>query len=127
MHRLALPLAMAAALAACGGGNRSQPSPGNDLPSVDTDGVARFASGPILTACTRQPINAATRARCGCVQAAANLTLSASDQQRGARFFEDPEVLQAMKLSDTPANERFWDRWERFAETAESMCRGPIS
>ena len=127
MRRTAFLLAMAATLAACGGGNRSQPAPGNDLPLVETEGVARFASGPILTACTRQPISGATRARCGCVQAAANLTLSPSDQQRGARFFEDTEVLQAMKISDTPANERFWDRWERFAETAESMCRGPIS
>ena len=51
------------------------------------------------------------------------MTLSAAQQRAGARFFNDPEVLQRMKLSDTPANERVWDKWERVAETAETLCK----
>lgn len=56
------------------------------------------------------------------MQAAANLTLSQAQQQRSVSFFNDPEALQAMKLSDTPQNERFWKNWAAFAETAEELC-----
>jgi hypothetical protein len=91
---------------------------------VSLNGAVQFASGPIHTACTRQGRRGASSARCGCVQAAANLTLTPGEQRIGARYFEDPELLQKMKLSDTPQNERFWDTWARFAETAETLCRG---
>lgn len=83
----------------------------------------QFATGPISTACIIHDRRAATQARCGCVQAAANLTLSQSEQQRAVRFFAEPELLQAIKASDTPVNERFWDVWDNFADTAEQLCR----
>ena len=51
------------------------------------------------------------------------MTLSADQQRQGADFFNDPEVLQRMKLSDSAANERFWDNWASFAETAETLCK----
>jgi len=85
--------------------------------------VQKFAQGPISTACNANNRRSANRQTCGCIQAAANLTLAPGQQRRGAKFFDDPEVLQSMKLSDTPANERFWDDWARFADTAEAMCR----
>jgi hypothetical protein len=50
--------------------------------------------------------------------------LSRSDQLKAVGFFEQPELLQRIKLSDTPENERFWYAWARFAETAERMCGG---
>jgi hypothetical protein len=109
-------------LAACGGGS-SGPAPLENAQLAAFEGAPQFATGPIQTACKSNKRTATTSARCGCIQAAANLTLTADEQRRGARYFYDPEELQRMKLSDSFANERLWDRWERFAETAESMCR----
>lgn len=86
--------------------------------------ATRFAQGPVSTACRTHNRQSADASRCGCIQAAADLTLSQSQQKRGARFFADPELLQQMKLSDTPQDERFWDTWARFAETAELLCEG---
>jgi hypothetical protein len=121
--RSGLTLLLLAGLAACGGGTpRGDTSPLR-LQQVSTDGVARFASGPIQTACRAQPRGNASIAKCGCVQAAADLTLSRDEQKQGARFFQNPELLQQMKLSDTPKNERLWYTWERFAQTAETLCR----
>ncbi|WP_295316521.1 hypothetical protein [Roseobacter sp.] len=50
------------------------------------------------------------------------MTLSQADQQRGVRFFSEPELLNEIKVSDSVANEAFWDRWDRFSETAERLC-----
>ncbi len=111
------------ALAACGGGS-SGPTPVRALPASALSGPAPFAAGPIQSACKANHRTRASSARCGCVQAAANMTLSADQQRQGVRFFDDPEVLQRMKLSDSVANERFWDSWARFAETAEAICQG---
>lgn len=106
-------------VASCGPGAPVSDSRSN---AVQLDGAQRFATGPIKTACTRQRERTVSVEKCGCVQAAADLTLSASEQKRSAEFFADPEKLQKMKLSDTPANERFWDVWAQFADTAEQMC-----
>lgn len=96
-----------------------------DVPPAAIDAsTPRFAEGPIGTACKIHNRGQANTARCGCIQAAANLTLSQSQQQRSVRFFNEPELLQAVKLSDTPANERFWKEWAAFAETAENLCDG---
>ncbi|MEM9578656.1 MAG: hypothetical protein AAF999_16795 [Pseudomonadota bacterium] len=108
------------ALAACGGG----PAPVRSLPSGALSGPAPFAAGLIQSACKANHRTRASSARCGCVQAAANMTLSPDQQRRGAGFFHDPEALQRMKLSDSAANERFWESWARFAETAEAICHG---
>jgi hypothetical protein len=116
--------ALVLALGACAPDAPRQGARPDALQAVSTDGVARFASGPILTACSRQPRTAATRARCGCVQAAADLTLTAQEQRRATQYFNNPDSLQEMKLSDSPANERLWSRWARFAETAEALCHG---
>lgn len=122
---LRLPLLGVAfvALAACSGSAPSPASKANSGTPGSLVAVQKFAQGPISTACNANNRRSANRQTCGCIQAAANLTLSNSQQRRGAAFFNDPEVLQEMKLSDTPANERFWDDWARFAETAEAMCR----
>lgn len=120
MLRLGLAGAVMLGLAACGGGGaNTQP---NTLTPVTLEGAQRFATGPIGAACNVHNRRTASKARCGCVQAAANLTLSQSEQQRSARFFAEPELLQQVKLSDSPASERFWYAWAAFAETAETLC-----
>ena len=116
MKYLVFALVFTSTLAACGGGG------GNDRPARMAP-VASFAKGPIGDACVKSRRQAASRSMCGCVQAAADLTLSGRDQRRGAKFFTDLKAIQDMQLSDTPANEAFWDRWQNFSDTAESMCR----
>ncbi len=112
------------ALSACGsGGSAPAARTASPVAPVELASVPRFAQGPVGTACTIHNRKRANAQRCGCIQAAADLTLSQSQQQRAVRFFAEPELLQQMKLSDTPANERFWDAWAQFAETAELMCR----
>lgn len=109
-------------LAACG----SEPPASQNLPgtaaTLQLVAGATTAQGPIGAACNTYNRKTANAQRCGCIQAAADLTLSKSDQQKATRFFAEPELLQAIKLSDTPKNERFWYTWARFAETAEQMC-----
>jgi len=109
-------------LTACGGGTRETPAPDVTTAQIDLASAPRFAQGPVGTACKIHNRDVATARVCGCIQAAADMTLSQSQQQRAVRFFAEPELLQQMKLSDTPANERFWKSWARFAETAELLC-----
>ncbi|AVL53852.1 hypothetical protein CEP88_15415 [Roseobacter denitrificans] len=118
--RLGLAGALMLGLAACGGGGAT-PAP-KTLTPVSLEGAQRFATGPIGTACNIHNRRTASQARCGCVQAAANLTLTQAEQQRSARFFAEPELLQQVKLSDSPASERFWYAWAAFAQTAEVLC-----
>lgn len=85
---------------------------------------AQFATGPIYSACRKAGRDAATRARCGCVQAVANRQLNAGDQQRGARFFDDPQEAQDVRQSDRNVDERFWRRWKDYSDVAAQMCTG---
>ena len=92
------------------------------LTSCGGGGGAR-ASGDISEACLDADRAAANPRLCSCVQAAANQTLRPADRSRVAGFFEDPERAHAMRISDTPAAEAFWDRFQNFIETAEAFCR----
>ncbi|MGB7241426.1 MAG: hypothetical protein WBC93_04965 [Sulfitobacter sp.] len=116
MIRPIVSLIMCFAVAACGGGPRKTSYSG---PSTAT---IQFASGPISSACLRDNRKAATRARCGCVQAVANRTLSKSHQERGASLFSDPARLQEVRQSDNAANERFWKAWKNFGAQAAEVC-----
>jgi hypothetical protein len=91
--------------------------------SAALDAAPRFAEGPVGTACLIHNRGTADAQKCGCIQAAANLTLNQAEQQRATRFFAEPEVLQRIKLSDTAEAERFWASWASFAETAERLCK----
>jgi hypothetical protein len=111
MIRLAIVLAAALGLAACGGGRSAPKAP-----------AVAFATGPIQQACQAQGRKAASRARCGCIQAVADWTLSAQDQRRGAGFFRDPHAAQEVRQSDSASNERFWLAWKAYGEQAEEFC-----
>jgi hypothetical protein len=117
MIRTSLALVAVLALASCGGGSRYANS---GAPSV------QFASGPIQKACQAQGRKAASRARCGCVQAVANRELSAADQRRGAKYFKDPHALQEVRQnqSSNASNKRFWAAWKAYGQTAEAICSG---
>lgn len=92
-------------LTACGGGRSSG-----------------YATGEISRACLAADRAAANAVLCGCVQGVANRTLSSSDRSRVAEFFADPEYAHAIRISDTPRNEAFWDRYRDFIRAAENTC-----
>lgn len=111
MHKF-LVLMVLLGLSACG----SQSSGGNG-------NFAAFATGPISQACEKSPRDAANRRLCGCIQAAADRTLSDSDQRRAAQFFTDPQKAQDVKAQDGAAADAFWRRYREFASNAETLCR----
>ncbi|MEO0391125.1 MAG: hypothetical protein AAF218_09320 [Pseudomonadota bacterium] len=116
MARILLALLVCFAVAACGAPRASAPS--RAAP------VKLFATGPIATACQQAGRKAASRAQCGCVQAVADMELSAADQRRGAGFFSDPHGLQEVRQSSQSiaANGRFWAAWKAYGERAKRLC-----
>jgi hypothetical protein len=85
--------------------------------------AAAFA-GPIERACLRSDRAAANRSLCGCIQEAADLTLSGAEQRRAAGFFNDPDKAHSVWLSKSDRDDAFWDRYKAFGATAEAYCAG---
>ena len=83
----------------------------------------QLSAGDIERACLGSDRAAANRALCGCIQDAADLTLSTKDQRRAASFFRDPHRAQEVRQSDRRSDEAFWGRYKQFGETAQSFCR----
>ena len=81
------------------------------------------AAGPIERACMASD-RGGSRALCGCIQQAADMTLSGGDQRRAAKFFKDPEAAHATWVSQTASDDAFWERYKSFGQTAEAYCAG---
>ena len=87
-------------------------------------GLSGIASAQAIEqACLRSDRDSKSRQLCGCIQQAANLTLTAPDQKLAASFYKDPQKAQDVRQSDRWANEKFWDRYKEYAETARTFCR----
>ncbi len=84
---------------------------------------ARYARGEIYSACRDAGRSEATDKRCGCVQWVADQQLTAAQQRRGAGYFRNQQGLQDARQSDNTANERFWDAWKAFGQSAAQQCR----
>jgi hypothetical protein len=121
--RLGIFVCASLVLVACGGGNTIETPPPDIAALAVPEGGVPFASGPISSACLSDRRAQSSRARCGCIQAVADATLSNSQQRRATAYFDDPGSLQEVRQSDNPGNERFWSAWSSFAETAEQLCR----
>lgn len=80
------------------------------------------AAGPIESACLRAANGSATRAACGCIQQAADMTLRGSDQRRAAKFFGNPDAAQETRVSKRDSDNEFWLRYKQFGETAQAYC-----
>lgn len=76
----------------------------------------------ISKACVAHGRQAATRALCGCIQDAADLTLTKGEQRQAADFFKNPEKAQKARTADSRAKERFWSNYTAFIEVAETYC-----
>ena len=111
MKRIIAILLATSLLASCGGGG-----------SRSGEIVMRSASGPISTACEQAARKGASAARCGCVQAVANDSLSRSDQRLGASFFQDPHRAQEIRQSRSKDHAAFWERWKAFGDAANKIC-----
>ncbi|RYH97324.1 MAG: hypothetical protein EON48_18425 [Acetobacteraceae bacterium] len=81
------------------------------------------AAGPIEKACMSSD-RGGNRSLCGCIQQAADMTLSGGDQRRAAKFFKDPEAAHATWISQSKSDDDFWDRYKSFGQTAEAYCGG---
>ncbi len=81
-------------------------------------------AGPIERACNKSERKAATRSLCDCIQQAADMTLSGSDQRRAVSFFKDPEKAHKVWMSKSRGDDAFWDRYKAFGAQAEAMCGG---
>lgn len=77
----------------------------------------------IERACMKSDREAVSRTLCGCIQDAADLTLSSADQRLAATFFKDPHRAQEIRQSDQSSHESFWLRYKQFGSTAETFCR----
>ncbi len=89
--------------------------------------IALTACGPRVTgevgkACINGGRSAANAQLCSCVQQAANQTLNGSERIRAAAFFAEPDLAQSTRQSDNRSDERFWDRYKVFADTARRQC-----
>ncbi|WP_333817547.1 hypothetical protein [Tabrizicola sp.] len=80
-------------------------------------------AGPIERACMASD-RGGNRALCGCIQQAADMTLSGGDQRRAAKFFKDPDAAHATWVSQSAADDAFWERYKSFGQTAEAYCAG---
>jgi hypothetical protein len=89
------------------------------LPVLSTGAMA----GPIERACMASD-RGGNRALCGCIQQAADMTLSGGDQRRAAKFFKDPERAHQTWVSQRASDDAFWERYKQFGETAEASCAG---
>lgn len=79
-------------------------------------------AGPIEKACNRSDRKSASRSLCDCIQAAADMTLSNSDQRRAVSFFKDPDKAHNVWMSKSRSDDAFWDRYKAFGAQAEAMC-----
>ncbi len=76
----------------------------------------------IERACLKSDRGQGNRSLCGCIQDAANLTLTSRDQRLAATFFSDPHRAQEVRQSDRRSDEAFWERYRNFGQTAETFC-----
>lgn len=102
-------------LAGCGGAKR-------DRGDVRVSRATPIAYGPISKACLQSDRERRSQSLCTCIQAAADQTLSRSDQRRSVAFYEDPHLAQQIRQSDRAKDEEFWNDYTSYGERAEQMC-----
>lgn len=80
-------------------------------------------AGSIERACLKSDRGSGQRNLCGCIQSAADITLTVRDQKLAASFFANPEKAQKVRTSNRRGDEAFWDRYSEFGQIAQVYCR----
>ncbi|MEL7398705.1 MAG: hypothetical protein AAFN44_20295 [Pseudomonadota bacterium] len=83
---------------------------------------AQVSYGPISKACIQSDRKKASRELCTCIQAAADKTLSRSDQRKSVAFYNNPHLAQQIRQSERSNDEKFWEAYAAYGEEAERMC-----
>lgn len=81
------------------------------------------AAGQIEQACLTSEKGYGQRRLCGCIQDAADMTLTKKDQKLAATFFKDPHRAQEIRQSGRRNHEAFWERYKNFGLAAEAFCQ----
>ena len=118
MRKILTILCLSALVSGCSGGSNSRVTATSGQPAV-----TRTASGPISRACLTSNRKDRSRALCGCIQAAADRTLSLSDQALASKFYSDPHRAQTIRQSDRASDEIFWKKYLNYSETAQALCQ----
>ncbi|MEO3416609.1 hypothetical protein AAFO92_18315 [Roseovarius sp. CAU 1744] len=121
MNNFAMFGVVIAILAGCSnssGSSNNNPRPG----PVTNRQAAPLSTGPINSACLSSNRSARSRTLCGCIQTVANQTLSGSQQNRAAAFYNNPHQAQVIRQSDRAADERFWKAYRAYGERSEQVC-----
>lgn len=90
--------------------------------SISTIAPQTVEAAQIKRACLASERQAATRARCSCIQQVANQALTRSDQKTVAKWFKDPHQAQELKMSKTARDDALWDRYQNFGQMAQAIC-----
>ena len=94
------------------------------LLAVILSGFAGAAQANLIkNACMGSDRAGGNYALCGCIQDAANRTLTNSDQRLAATFFNNPHRAQEIRQSNRRSHEVFWERYRNFGNAAETFCR----
>lgn len=104
------------ALAGCGGGVR------DDRTDRRVITPSPVAFGPISKACLQSDRKDKSRQLCACIQAAADKTLSRSDQRKSVAFYTNPHLAQVIRTSNRPQDEAFWDDYAAYGREAQRLC-----
>lgn len=112
-----MTLSLFTLLAACSSNSNNRVSASNGQPQVTHSAV-----GPISQACVGSSRKDRSRALCGCIQSAADRTLSYADQTVASSFYADPHRAQVIRQSDRPSDEIFWENYRNYSETAQALC-----
>jgi len=89
---------------------------------VAASGMA--SASQIERACLTSDRPGVSRALCGCIQDAANITLSSKDQRLAASFFSDPQRSQVVRKSDTRQDDAFWERYRTAIRARSKLGEG---
>jgi len=80
------------------------------------------AKGVIERACLKADRRDASRELCGCIQDVASAVFTRSEEKKAAKFFADPHLTQELRQSNRGSDERFWDKYKEFGQTAKTYC-----
>ncbi|MEM8536741.1 MAG: hypothetical protein AAGF56_02655 [Pseudomonadota bacterium] len=116
-------IALVMLAASCGRHERFDAAKQTNTVSRSVVVSAPVATGPIRQACLASGRKERSNALCGCIQAAANQTLTPSQQSRAVSFYQTPHYAQEIRQSDRSRDERFWEAYRVYGERAERLCR----